>query len=190
MQLQVMRGFNCRLSSLATTRRHSERPSEQYIRPLSKFKYVSWHVMKNVAYNVKLKWQGTLEGTTLGSTISGIGSRIRAEDDEDGAGEDQDNSEFIPQRQTDHQAGIIGTRLLEDDDRRDRLGRRARYNENIALEPQWPLLGASRQFQNDADGVLLAWKAVVYSPTEEEFWKAWDKLVEEFPQQERTYCYR
>ncbi|KAK9384583.1 hypothetical protein V1515DRAFT_611087 [Lipomyces mesembrius] len=82
----------------------------------------------------------------------------------------------------------MGTRLLDDQDRGDSIGRRARYNENVPPELKLPL-SSSRRFQNDADGILLAWKAVVYASTEDEFWKAWANLREEFPLQERTYCY-
>jgi hypothetical protein len=44
-----------------------------------------WHIMKKVAHHVKIKWQGSLEGTVLAESVSGPGSRIRnTEDNEEG----------------------------------------------------------------------------------------------------------
>ncbi|KAI5302491.1 hypothetical protein KEM56_000653 [Ascosphaera pollenicola] len=40
-----------------------------------------WHVMKNVAFNIKKKWEGALDGTMLGQTLGSVGSRTASERD-------------------------------------------------------------------------------------------------------------
>ena len=125
-----------------------------------------WHVMKNVAYNVKVKWNGTLEGTALGATIGGQGSHLGNQ--YESADEDQ--------------AGRMASRFLNDVDIRDRLG-----NEHPASEPR-PLqagqAGPNREFNDDADGIMLAWKATVYAKTREQFDANWQRLLDEFPSQQ------
>ncbi|KAK3896838.1 hypothetical protein C8A05DRAFT_39615 [Staphylotrichum tortipilum] len=45
------------------------------------------------------------------------------------------------------------------------------------------LLGSGRTWINDADGILCAWRDVVYSDTEDDFEKRWSTLENEFEQQ-------
>jgi hypothetical protein len=87
--------------------------------------------------------------------------------------------------------------LLEPQDRQIRLAESIRNPRLAPLQPR-PLPSVStpstrstasrRSFQNDADGILLAWKAVVvYAQDEDAFWKAWETLMADFPDQRGYY---
>lgn len=131
--------------------------------------------MKNFAYNVKIKWNGSIENTALASTIGGNrnrGSMAETNDDTFGASEEE-----IRQAASE-QARSMGFQVLNDEDRRRAVGndnirqmRPALQQENGEEEKRWC---------NNADGVLLAWKDVVYASTEEEFNGNWKQLKDQF----------
>jgi hypothetical protein len=45
---------------------------------------------------------------------------------------------------------------------------------------------ASQTYENNIDGIVFAWKAVIYASTEDDFWEAWHILLEEFSNQQGT----
>lgn len=98
-----------------------------------------WHILKNVAHNIKKKWHGTLEGTVLGHRGGGAGSADPGEkdDDEEDQGDDdpncppEGNIALDPQRQQldiehpdenirDTHAGSVAGVLLDAGDKRGR----------------------------------------------------------------------
>ena len=44
---------------------------------MTKHQMCLWHIMKDVAHNVKKKWTGPLEGTVLGESGGGAGSNLK-----------------------------------------------------------------------------------------------------------------
>ena len=49
----------------------------QSVYPYTQQQICLWHVMKNVVYNVKKKWNGPLEGSLLGEVGNGTSNSIR-----------------------------------------------------------------------------------------------------------------
>jgi hypothetical protein len=73
------------------------------------------------------------------------------------------------------------SRLLEPSDRSIHLGSSVRNANTTVFQAQ--STGSSRKYVDNPDGILLAWKAVVYAETEDNFWAAWRLLKAEFPEQ-------
>ena len=130
-----------------------------------------WHVMKNVVYHIKKKWDGPLKGTVIGESGGGCGSRLP-----------DDQSNELHNIAVDIVAGRLANRLLEPQDRADSTptGDNPRSQRLIPQQPCQP----SRKYDDNADGILFAWKAVVYASTEEDFHKAWQILLKEFSAQQ------
>jgi hypothetical protein len=151
---------------------------------LSKVKHqiCLWHVMKNVCHNVKKKWIGTLDGTRLGDSGGGKGSGIADADNAPGVGPEPpqapDDDEKAPE---DIDCHILPAALLRDEDRRHYFGGASRDVKAQPIEPGIPSPG--RRFINNADGLLLAWQAVVYADTEESYHEALATLFAEFSSQ-------
>lgn len=132
-----------------------------------------WHIMKNVAFHVKVKWNGTLEGTALGETLGGEGSRIRNQDQQDNRAGEGEQAE----------ANAQANALLEGRDRGARLG--GENPRNLpAQQPRAVQQNQQRRYENSADGLLEAWKATVYAGTFEDFDHHWQSLCAEFADQE------
>lgn len=130
-----------------------------------------WHVMKNVAFNVKKKWHGSLEGTVLGEAGGGVGKRTTEDDDE----VDDGGAEKI---------GNIASRLLNEEDRSRRHGGEADHDGHRTRDvPGRAPKESDREYLNNADGILLAWKDTVYADTEPEFKTNFQRLKAEFPDQ-------
>jgi hypothetical protein len=75
----------------------------------------------------------------------------------------------------------VATRLLESSDQSIHLGSPVRNANTVILQEQ--STGSSRKYVDNPDGILLAWKAVVYADTEDNFWAAWTLLKAEFLEQ-------
>lgn len=122
-----------------------------------------WHVMKNVAYHIEMKWQGSLEGTQLGRAMAARGGQ-RREDDEEANAE--------PFRR----AGLVANGLVDLCDRQILGG----IQLHPGVQPQPDIQLSDRHYANDADGLLQAWHDVVYAATREEYDKRWTRLQNEF----------
>lgn len=94
--------------------------------------------MKNAVFNIKKKWEGTLEGTFLGQTVGGRGSSLR--DD---------------QAQEEGNAEAAANQLVEGPERAVIMG--ANHQRGQPQKPQQehqPVAG--RTYVNNADGILEA----------------------------------
>ena len=131
-----------------------------------------WHVIKNVVHNIKKKWNGQLEGTMIGESGGGPGSRFPCPE---GESYDTDQPTLAD--------GHLATQLLEPQDQADHMP--TGESQHIMPSIQQPC-SASRKYENNADGILFAWKAVVYASTEDDFWEAWHTLQKEFSDQQGT----
>ena len=74
-------------------------------------------------------------------------------------------------------------RLLSLEDRRQHLGAGVRNAHTLPLAGR-ALQGSDREWLHNADGILAAWSAVVYSDTEDAFWHEWSILMNEFVDQQ------
>lgn len=140
-----------------------------------------WHVMKNVAFNTKKKWDGSLEGTALGERGSD-GSHLREP-------EEGDNFDINPANY-DSSARLIGVRLLNKDDRAQHLSQGIRNPYAHPTTNGHAPRGSDRKWIDNADGFLCAWAAVVYAGTEEQFFEEWEVLKNEFRHQPGTFVYQ
>lgn len=107
-----------------------------------------WHVLKNVAFHIKTKWIGSMAGTAVEGILT------NAEGD-------------APEGET--AAGNVASRLLDSQDRDLRLGESIRDAQLVPLGRIGSATG-HRRYDNDADGILLAFKTAVYAKTGEECW--------------------
>lgn len=131
-----------------------------------------WHALKNAVFNIRKKWHGSLEGSVLGESGGGKGSEIRL---------DEDTEDEPSDRRDSH----IAARLLTLEHRQQRYSVNGSRSNQISR----PVDGQSRAaggrtYDPNPDGILVAWKACIYAPTEEEFQAAWALLEREFPEQE------
>jgi hypothetical protein len=142
-----------------------------------------WHVMKNVAFNVKKKWNGPLEGSVLVEAGNGAGNNIPDDDvdDIDESGASRDPGDDSARADNSRMAVAAATRLLEPSDQSIHLSSQVRNAHTATLQAQ--STGSSRKYVDNPDGILLAWKAVVYADTEDDFWAAWSLLKAEFAEQ-------
>lgn len=101
-----------------------------------------------MAYNIKKKWIGTLNGTALDERGGGVGSGIRNEDDE-----------------------AIATNLLELGSQDLDLTTDPDFSQLhlVAQQSGWQDNSPDRRFLATADGILYAWRCYVYATTEAEF---------------------
>jgi hypothetical protein len=151
-----------------------------------------WHVLKNVVFNVKNKWDGSLEGTVLGESGGGIGSGLPRPDlleeptDPDPTDEGPTNA-WLREVGRDPGGARIAVAMLEDDHRLQHLGVYGMRNPRIQQTVERLRVGLSttpgRKFENTADGILAAFRAFIYSETEDEAIAAWKTLVLEFAEQ-------
>ncbi|KZZ87457.1 hypothetical protein AAP_05690 [Ascosphaera apis ARSEF 7405] len=118
-----------------------------------------WHIQKNVRFNIAKKWDGSLEGTYLGSLIGERGSQIR---DNDAAGNQRRSA----------------ARTQSNPSSSNDLTASARSTADI-----------SRRWENDADGCLDAWNTVVHALTKDESDAAWDQMKIEFRTQKAILDY-
>lgn len=127
-----------------------------------------WHVMKNVAYHVRMKWHGSLEGTELGRAMAPRGGRRREE----------------AHQQEDAVAAAEGmaNRLAEGLDRHLLGGGEPRRLE-APIPPQEGQPQPGRKYANDADSMLRAWKDTVYASSEGDFNQLWETVQREFVDQ-------
>jgi hypothetical protein len=132
-----------------------------------------WHIMKNVCHNVKKKWGGSLEGTALGEAGSGDGSHLHHDVDDD-----VENS-FINPASFNRVTKRVAERLLDDDDRDQHRNGAPSGQSHTNLYGRAPA-DTQRRWLYTADGILAAWKATVYSNTEEAFLEQWETLKTEF----------
>lgn len=124
-----------------------------------------WHVIKNVTYHVRMKWNGSLEGTELGRRMAPRGARRREEN--------------TPQQQ---EAAYMANRLVDGLNRHILGGGEPRRLE-APLQPQRQQQQPGRDYNNDTDSMLRAWKDTVNAPTEEGFNEMWAKVQREFADQ-------
>jgi hypothetical protein len=118
-----------------------------------------WHVMKNVAFNTKKKWIGTLEGTALGERGSD-GSHIRDEDEpQPPSHQDPFDMAQNPASQ-DRISTQAAARFLNSKDRLQRLGDGVRDPHSAPVVGRAPVGQGARKWLPDADGILAAWSAV------------------------------
>ena len=123
-----------------------------------------WHVMKNVAFNVKKKWEGTLDGTLLGQTLGGTGASI---------------SEESIHLQQEADAEYMAYQLLEAPERTSlALNVHANHSQYFERQP-----GPGHSYVDNAGGLLKAWKTCTYARTEELFDESWQRLQREFSNQ-------
>lgn len=124
-----------------------------------------WHVMKNIVYHIRRRWNGTLANTSLADLRP-----VNDEGADETTRENQENNN-------------VALRLL---DERDRSARHGEGDRNITLQPISRLNHSdrTRKWENSADGLLLAWKATVYADTEGEFWNNWEAIKREFQNQQ------
>jgi hypothetical protein len=161
-----------------------------------------WHIMKNVVHNIKKKWHG---GNLDGQAIMGNAADPAPDLPSSTAGPATDESDMpLPQVpspdedpatakladaavnrwiESDEADGRHATKLLAPQDRGEAAD--ALPNGRPIQGPQaQPSPQSNRKYTADADGILLAWKTVVYSSTEPLFWSNWALLKKEFPEQQ------
>ena len=135
-----------------------------------------WHVMKNVAFNIKKKWEGSLEGTILGQTVGG---NMRKED--------HDNVSGIADANDERLAEALANGIVGDEQRLLLAGGIQQRLEHLSLQqhthPHHMHFYPGREYAATADGILQAWKDCVYAPTEEEFDSKWRQIETEFQDQ-------
>ena len=137
---------------------------------------------EDVAFNTKKKWIGSLEGTAIGERGSD-GSHLRDDVESDLPAEPPAPGEIsINPANYNDKARKVGVRLLSLEDRRQHLGAGVRNAHTLPLAGR-ALQGSDREWLHNADGILAAWSAVVYSDTEDAFWHEWFILMNEFVNQ-------
>jgi hypothetical protein len=140
-------------------------------------------MMKNVSFNTKKKWIGTLDGTALGERGSD-GSPLRNKDQSVPTDhQDPFNMAENPANQ-DRVAGQVAARFLNSEDRLQRLGEGVRNPNSTTMVGRAPA-GQGCKWLPNADGILATWSAVVYRDTEDQFWEEWRVLMAKFEDQER-----
>jgi hypothetical protein len=136
-----------------------------------------WHVLKNVVFNVKKKWNGSLEGTAVGECGGGKGSRVARPDTiedsgvstpESGVSASESGATNADSRlaAADEKGGVVARALLHPKDREQYLGiqglRDPRINEAIdhlrAGISDDPTSG--RKFKDTADGILRGFPGI------------------------------
>lgn len=75
-----------------------------------------WHVMKNVAFNVKKKWNGPLEGSVLVEVGNGAGNNIRDAEVDDVVDESGPSGDDSARADNSRMAVSAASRLLEPSD--------------------------------------------------------------------------
>lgn len=152
---------------------------------LTKQQICRWHALKNAIHNIRRLWDGKLDGTAIGETGGGPGSNI-LNTQADGS---EDTSDPI---RGDSGEADLASRLLDPDHRRQRHGEGTRNPQLVMPVPGRTAAPPNREGQNSkaqcvydysADGILLAWRAVVYALTEDQFSSAWVLLKKEFEKQ-------
>jgi hypothetical protein len=161
----------------------------------------TWHIMKNVIHNIKKKWVGgSLDGQAImgnaadpapdlpvqtASHTNTVATEpipqvpgIEATPDAVDAADAVINTWY----DSDEQDGRDATRLLKPEDRHTHTGTESSINEPADQVP--PRRPDNRTYTGDADGMLLAWKSVVYASTEDLFNRNWVLLAKEFPKQQ------
>lgn len=129
-----------------------------------------WHVMKNVAYNIRLKWRGTLDGTELGRRIPARGGRRREEEEDE--------------------AGVAAAERMADGgmEARERLllgaGNQQRLYGPLLANQRPPSPGG---YEATADGLFRAWRDCVYAPNGETYNRTWEILQRQFSHQQGEY---
>ena len=129
-----------------------------------------WHVMKNVAYRVKLKWHGSLEATELGRRMAARG-REKAKGgpvakDSRGVDRSWDRGRAVGGRRPNARRWLSSTT----------------YCASVSSAGAAPKL-PGRTYADNGDAMLQAWKDIVYAPTEGDFNDAWNRLQREFMDQ-------
>jgi hypothetical protein len=115
-----------------------------------------WHVMKNVAFNVKKKWHGPLESSVLAEAGNGIGNNICDDEvsDVDESSMSRDPGDDSARADNSRIAVNVAFRLLEPSDQSIHLSSPARNANTTILQAQ--PTGSSRKYVDNPDGILLA----------------------------------
>lgn len=152
-----------------------------------------WHVMKNVAFNVRKLWKGQLNGTVLGESGFGKGKRI-GDDEEDPIPIDPElkdddeaqekSEESVNDDKLADQLDQVALRLLSPADRKLRMANNGAQQVTAKLVPGRCKPGGRRIYFENADGILVAWSDVVYAETQEKHVEVWLILVKEFNSQQ------
>lgn len=155
--------------------------------PGTKHQLCLWHVLKNVAHNVKKKWNGSLEGTYLGETGSIKGSGIRGEGIRNT--HDRDPEEYRVDGVVDVGAAILATNLLEPADRLQRSANahkdpHKKLPANYGRAPR----DSERSYTNDADGIVCLIRDYIYRRIDDHD-SFWEEGKKEFPDQPETLVY-
>jgi hypothetical protein len=128
-----------------------------------------WHIMKNVVHNIKKKWIGPLEGSRLVNSLLD-----EAQDTTKLGNPDQDTDDEIEDQ--------LATELLHQIDQVALSGQVHEQQDDL-IDLSVPEDPSNRDFSTDPDGILSAWKAVVYAGTEATFKRNWLVLQYEFKDQ-------
>ena len=119
--------------------------------------------MKNVLYNVRVKWDGVLDGTAVAAGMGGQGSQIREQQNQEA-----DNTETETN-------GMVNEQ--------DRAVRNGGNNPRSLPAPSREQGREEEGYTQDTDGLLCAWKDTVYARTFEDFETSWDLLCDQFAEQ-------
>lgn len=118
-----------------------------------------WHIMKNVAFHVKVDYNGSIRGTQLAETLGGDGARTQVE--------------VRSEEEEEYRAMQMGARLLNEEDRDIAVAGVRTTGDIQTIDRNNP--DSNCRWEHSADGVLLAWKSTVYAGTREEFDESWER---------------
>ncbi|KAI0995025.1 hypothetical protein K3495_g13156, partial [Podosphaera aphanis] len=154
-----------------------------------------WHVMKNVAHNIRKKWNGSLDGTFIGEHGGDVGSAPKLRPHEARAAQKGNITEEEAESlrvERDKRAGNVASAWLDPSDQRAR-GEHTRPLAQVVINKRCGYMptdsDSDRRFKPNADGILAAWKECVYAEEKEIYHENWARLKEEFPDQPEIVIY-
>ena len=119
------------------------RNAHDQLYPQTSLQLCRWHVMKNVLYNVRVKWDGVLDGTAVAAGMGGQGSQIRDQQNQDE--QNQDEADNAAETQTN---GMVNEQ--------DRAARNGGNNSRSLPAPSREQGREEEGYTQDADGLLCA----------------------------------
>ena len=132
-----------------------------------------WHILKNVAFNIKKKWIGSIDGTVIGESGRSPGSAdptpdleaeaVEAEAEAIEAGAGQAGSHRTDELRDIASAARVATTLLD-----------------ATRQPGLSPPGSSRKYLNNADGIMLAFRDCIYATSALDSHANWERLRIEF----------
>lgn len=140
-----------------------------------------WHIMKNVAHHITKKW---IKSTATASDLLLEADEKHAIDDRTALSDDQPGPD--PPSYKGPTSDEADEADEDPEEAKDSL--KADQNtvdiraETLPLQPQKPAFDI-KEWPDNQDGFMKAWKAVVYADTEEIFWTTWALLKKRYQRQ-------